>query len=156
MPVTKEYTTIFRTHRHHIGMVLDQESCWEWRGVVTSDGTPICRHKDSSTSVPKVMWGHVFVKSKKHWPRSKNVSRSGDNELCVRPSHMYLEDIVERGKVLNKHHKLHENIGPVMKKLTREQAMEIRFSKEPNKVLAQRYGVAKCTISAIQHRRFWR
>lgn len=83
------------------------------------------------------------------------VRHSCDNPLCVNPLHLSIgmplenmNDKARRGRVRGE-----RNSRAI---LTEAEALAIRSSREPLKVLAERYGVARVTIMAIRYRRNWR
>ena len=142
--------TAFRLFRHLIQMHLDPESCWNWLGVVTQDGNPLWKFNETSTTATRLLWHYVF---KEPFKKRLVICASCENKLCMRPSHLYRDDV----RSVTLAHGRQTNIIPaVCKKITREQANEIRFSREPIKKLMAKYGLSYSGVYAIKSRRYWK
>lgn len=86
------------------------------------------------------------------------VRHTCDNPPCQNRSHWLkgsqvenVQDCVTRGRTYDRHGQSNPNA-----KLTEEGVKEIRASQAARQVLADQYGVSKCTISAIKQGRTWK
>lgn len=146
----------FRQNRWRILTILDQESCWEVIGPVTSDGHPIFKFNETSTTARKIVYCFAFGRK---WKRGhRYILRDHcENCLCVRPSHVYRESLKSFHNEENKNGK--KNLTSFKRthlKIDRQAAMMIRFSKEPARVLAKRFNISVSGVYAIKSRRYWK
>jgi hypothetical protein len=130
--------------------------CWEWTGYrdphgygrLNIDGTPILAHRISWQihNGPITPYLHILHKC--------------DNPKCVRPKHLFLGNQASNNadmKAKGRHNpgvSRGEDHG--CSKLTAEQALEIRASKEKGKVLAERYGISLTNVYDIKNGKIWR
>ncbi len=86
-----------------------------------------------------------------------------DNRACINPEHWEpgtprdnVYDMIHRGGMVDitKYHARGEQINTA--KLTTKEVIEIRESREPNRILAEKYGVEKRNIWCIKSRRTWK
>lgn len=150
---SKHNKTLFRLVRHLIAMRLDPESCWQWLGSVTKDGHPKYRVDDTCVVVSRIVLRFAF--GKKISPKYM-ACRSCENNLCLRPGHLYLEPASNITSINGKKCKENLELCRSQYKLTREQALEIRFSKKPVTELMVEYGISKAGVYAIKSRKYWK
>jgi hypothetical protein len=142
--------------------VVKTDACWLWVGAVDEDCTGYKRGKfrfrGKTCNTGKVIWIFTFGDP----PKGLEVCHTCDNGLCVRPHHLFLGTHEEnmqdcgrkgrqpgnRGLLFGTKHPLH--------KLTSEEVTEIRrLQEQPQKQLAEIYGVSVATIQDIQSGRTW-
>lgn len=151
--------------------VVDEHGCWHLR---TARGRPMPRDKRHQIHV----YGHASRMSatRAAWQFAGNpapgpgevVARTCASYDCVNPDHLTVRTRPEQMQITQERlgpiwHTLHR-IGTTRavqtkhpsRKLTQEIAREIRRSKEPCSVLAERFGIAKSRAIAIKAGRAWR
>jgi len=148
-----------------------KKGCWLWQGGKTRDGygkfqvsrtySPTGRFR--TTRAHHVAW---FLSHGEWPPQNLQVRHTCDTPLCVRPDHLLLgtlvdnvRDMVERGR---RGHGNQTNHARGEKcpwtKLTQKQVLRIRAATQAGATrlsLAQKFGVAACTINDIVRRRSW-
>jgi DNA-binding transcriptional regulator YiaG len=120
--------------------------CWLWLQSLGSHG-----YGQASMPGARVTTAHrvsyiAFVGS---IPDGMLVQHSCDNKWCVNPEHLSLG--TDKTNSDDKHKKGRANLesrvfANVVRKLTQEQIAEIRRSKEPQRKLANRYGVSQRSV----------
>jgi hypothetical protein len=127
IPLEKRYT------------VDEDTGCWLWVGKRTADG------RGEFMRNGRRYYGYrVFYEmANGPIPEGLVIDHRCENPPCVNPEH--LEAVPQR---------INARRGGAAK-LTEEQVAEIRASDELQRVLAERYGVAACTISNILAGRRW-
>lgn len=132
---------------------LDENQCWEWTGS-KEDGYGRLRVKD-----------HLYIATRLVWkitrgtdPGSRLVLHACDNPGCCNPGHLLLGSHVDNNQ--DRERKGRGNhavgVGHGQSKLSEADVKAIYKSKEPNSVLAGRYGVSDVAIGAVKHGRTWR
>ena len=124
--------------------------CWIWLGRLTDDGYGILDVDVKGKLAHRLAW----EMESDSIPDGMEVCHHCDNPRCVRVSHLFLgthqENIADRDR---------KERGGVAK-LTKSQVAEIRriysHGSITQKELAARYGVARCTISAITTGTNWK
>jgi hypothetical protein len=152
--ISMKFKNIFRQIRPDIRTILDDESCWNWLGQKSSHGDPIVQYQTAkgrkSESVQRVIWKYLFKQITKYWV----VCNSCENDLCCRPSHMYLE---KKSDIVLCYGVQDANLTNRRKVLTVQQASEIRFdNKLSYSELAQKYKCSKSLVHAIKKRLQWK
>jgi hypothetical protein len=142
--------------------------CWEWTGAKNAYGYGAFNAGPDFDR--KVMAAHRFSWIIHHGssiPPKMDICHHCDNPKCVRPDHLFLgtrqdnvNDMMKKGRYVKgrrpsgpDHYSKIRGFG---KKLTSEQAMEIRASSLSCKELAEKYSVSSSTISEIRHFKSWR
>src|SRR3972149_12256458 len=138
------------------------DECWEWVGAKTPLG-----------------YGHLSIKRKKvyahriafflangYLPAGLCVLHKCDNPGCVNPNHLWLgtykdntHDMFEKGRGNRTGKLVRKPFRGQAKKLTLEQAREIRAAYIPNRNvsdLAKKYGVSKSLICRIAKGKTWK
>lgn len=89
-------------------------------------------------------------------PEGMFVCHECDNGICIEPTHLFAGRPVENTADMIRKGRARRATGDkVHRKLTPSKVREIRCSEEPSRVLAQRYGVHKATISSVRRRLTW-
>ena len=134
-----------------VKVINNENSCWEWQGSINRKGygwfglgkrgnkkNPISAHRFSYM----IHYGNIGD--------GILVCHSCDNPKCVRPSHLFLgsssdntQDMIMKGR------------NDPNRKISIEQAQEIKRSKKSNRELAEKYGVCVKTISGIRNGKSW-
>ena len=128
-------------------------NCWNWLGARDRDGYGNCFQKIKP---------HRWIYQYYNGPITSDqfVCHSCDNPACVNPQHLWLgtlqdnhQDMMKKGR-----HGYGRFPGSQNKsaKLTEQQVLEIRALPGPNRLIAEKYGVSKCTIDEIRARKTWR
>ena len=136
---------------------IEVGECREWQGYF-GNGTPQVSNNGEMVSVRRLftelLGGQI---SKGYYVPKCN------NKTCVNPDHTVFHTVSVHLKkaakiaVLNptRRIKIQINKRATVAKLTQEKADEIRYSDEPSRVLAQRYGVDKSVICRIRKGNAW-
>jgi hypothetical protein len=132
--------------------VTPADGCWNWRASVGNHGYGQLTYLQQKYTAHRLSWelhrGPI--------PDDLCVLHHCDNRRCVNPDHLFLgtrtenlEDMTAKGRRVRgeKHGRA---------KLTEAEVIEIRASKDPQRVIAARYGVTPGAIALIQSRRHWR
>lgn len=121
--------------------------CWIWQGVKLPKGygvffVPKAFRDRSAESMTAHRAAYMLFKGK--IPEKAIVCHACDNPSCVNPEHLFLgdnssnmRDCASKGRINTA-------------KLTPSDVIEIRNSREPVSLLAQRFGVTGATISAVK------
>lgn len=127
--------------------------CWDWIGACTGGGYGAFRVGLKTRPAHRVAF-ELFVGP---IPDGMQVLHSCDNPKCVNPRHLRagtqsdnVKEAFDKGRVTN------EGVNHSQHILTEKDVVAIRNSEEPQTVLADRYGVARTTISSVQIGKSWR
>jgi hypothetical protein len=128
---------------------LAENGCWQWTSTVRKPykkysyaNGEIVRHK-VKYHAHRVSW----LIHRGEIPNDMHVLHKCDNPLCVNPEHLYLGTHRNNMRDMSIRNRAH------WRKITNEQALEIRASNETLKVLATKYGVHPSSIWYIRKRR---
>lgn len=125
---------------------LDQ--CWLWQGPVNGGpGNYGYIYYDGRKQM-----AHRFgweVHHNKKIPEGKVISHKCNNPQCVSPYHCELATQKQ-----NVQYMMASNRDRIGRKLTHQDVMEIRRSKEKGVELAKRYGVSSTTITTIRKHKY--
>lgn len=122
------------------------EACWIWKGSFNSNGYGW--HFIGSERI----YAHVFALTRKQLKPSPNhfACHTCDNPACVNPNHLYwgtpqenMTDMYNRKR--NGQHK-------ILKKLSKEQVIEIYNATGTMRDIATRYGVSRQTVCNIKNK----
>jgi hypothetical protein len=148
-----------RFERHYIPEPMS--GCFIWTAAVTPDGYGLLAKERSHLSGGSAM----FLAHRASWELHRgpiidglHVLHNCDNPYCVNPDHLFLgthsdnmKDSVAKGRKNNAKGVAHGGA-----KLTEEQALEIKYSKESGAALAKRFGVWPTLIHKIRHGKAWK
>jgi hypothetical protein len=135
---------------------LSESGCWLWTGTTRKPskkyvyryGVIRVKHGARGCGVPSEFMRAYKVSWMLHCsdiPAGAHVLHKCNNPMCVNPDHLYLGDHKTNMRDMalsGRHGKL---------KVTNAQALEIRASKEPTKVLCERYGLERSTVKGIRN-----
>lgn len=135
------------------------ENCWVWTGAINSQGRPNFGVASYVTDLAhRVAWALVIGRI----PEGMLVCHKCDNELCVRPSHLFLGTYLDNNR--DRHSKgrdgdhTGENNGRA--KLTEERVKEIRDlytnGRLSQEAIARRFGIKQVAVSRIVRRVSWK
>ena len=147
MELTEEETKRFWDKINKLG----PGDCWEWTAAKASGyGHVTIRGKNKRAH--RVMWelkvGPI--------PDGLCVLHHCDNRACVNPQHLFLGTKADNTRdMISKNRDRIVGVKNTQSKLTPYDVVEIRESPEIQRVLADRYGVARETISAVKTRQNW-
>lgn len=140
-------------------LVNKSEGCWLWAGSVSSWGYGrfgLSHRKNVTASRLAWILTHGSI------PEGQCVLHKCDVPACCNPDHLFLgthqdnmTDKTRKGRQA-RNFGMHAGEKSPTAKLTQEQVLEIRQSKEKLLVLANRYGVAFQTISKVRNGNRWR
>lgn len=122
------------------------DDCWLWTGGRTSDGYGVF-----SVRNPIVKTAHrymVELMRGERLERGIDASHTCETRHCVNPRHLVAETHLEN---CQRRRTFARGFASPRRKLTWEQALEIRSSPEPLRVLVERYQSNTYTIWAIKH-----
>jgi len=123
------------------------DECWPWKAGRTSDGYGIfCVRK------PHIKTAHRYmaeVVRRERLPYGMDASHTCHNRLCVNPRHILVES--HRDNCLRRTNYARKGVPSPRRKLTWEQALDIRSSRSRIKDLSEYYKVNPYTIWAIKH-----
>lgn len=124
--------------------------CWIWTGQTDARSYgrfSLPRRGSGAALAHRFMWGLVYG----YVPRDRNVLHHCDNPPCVRPDHLFLgtqadnvADMLRKGRCPTGMRRRHT-------KLTDQQVIEIRASREPQRAAAQRYGISGGHVCDIRN-----
>jgi hypothetical protein len=134
--------------------------CWLWLGAVDKDGYG--KTSDSASGLKRYVRAHrlVYELLVGSIPEGENLLHSCDNPYCVNPDHLWPGS--QADNVRDRDRKGRTNRAPCPGEknnraiLNEAKVIEIRASKEPLKVLADRYGVSVPCIKGVRGRVNWK
>lgn len=127
--------------------------CWDWMGTTDARGYGVLKVGDKTMKAHRLsVWFHTGVQPQLF------VLHTCDNTRCVNPEHLYEGTQLENMRDKSARGRCNQPCGEnhYKCKLTESMVREIRSSKEPQKVLASKYGVPQPNISSIITRRSWK
>ena len=129
------------------------DGCIEWTEGRTNEGYGYKRHEGKSWLAHRWAW------MMKHGPIPEGlcVLHRCDNPPCVNVDHLFLGTRVDNNndKMAKGRHVTSPGERNGSAKLTVEQVREIRASTATHRVLAERYGISRTSISYIKNRVNW-
>lgn len=154
-------------------VVRRSRGCWGWNGVKNAAGYGVM-HSLRINGERSRLFAHRFSYeiNFSFIPEGLYVCHRCDNPECTRPSHLFLgttadntHDSMRKGRNsppprAPQHFQNKDNwkrgSGHYAARLTEDQVREIRGSSERTTDVAERFGVAKTTISMIRRGRTWK
>ena len=130
--------------------------CWEWKGYRALLGYGRVKFRAGETQMSHRI---AYLLANGEHPESMFVCHRCDNPPCCNPNHLFLgthldnmKDMAAKGRsgsngVIGENH--------AKARFTAETALEVYRSLEPNKVLAERFGVTAAAVYNIRHGRAW-
>lgn len=153
-------STKVKFDRHWVGE--PNSGCWLWDGHTHSNGYGQFSLGHSKSA--KKMGAHraSYLLHRGEIPGGMQVCHRCDVKCCVNPAHLFLgsgadnmRDAVRKGRMRGS-----ENVPRGERnhksKLSEASVREIRASREPAIVLAQRYGVSKVSLWKVRTWRMWK
>lgn len=130
--------------------VKTESDCFEWQGAKNKAGYGLIYFNKSQVLAHRFLYQLLNPTID---ITGKVILHMCDNPLCVNPDHLKLgtqqENIVDCS--------LKGRWGaPRYSKLTKEQAIEIKYSLLPNRVFVEKYNVTKQLISEIRNNKIWK
>lgn len=138
----------------HVKIINDNDSCWEWRACVKSNGYGHIRVDGKNVHVHKFSYelAHGEI------PKGMFVLHSCDNRKCVRPKHLFLgtqkvniQDMVSKGRDNPLRGENHPKA-----KITNEAASLIKHSGLSYREEANKWGLSIRMICRIRTGKSWR
>jgi hypothetical protein len=132
------------------------EGCWDWRGRTHTEGYGVLSYRDGPRRLHPTAHRMSWELFRGEIPEGLDVLHTCDRKICVQPAHLYLgtqadntRDAVQRGQ-----HPIGERHARA--RLTAADVITIRNSNETHEALAERYGIAKASISAVRRGLTWK
>lgn len=119
-------------------------ACWEWQGGTMSNGYGV-----ASIGKSKTQLAHRFVAGLTQDITNRVVMHTCDNKLCVRPSHLIVDD--QKANMRDMYNKNRQN-----SKLNPNAVRDIRTGRLSRIEYCQKYGVSEHTIGEVQRRYTWK
>lgn len=135
--------------------VEKSEGCWEWTSYRAPKGYGRASYRDIGVAAHRLSYeinvGPI--------PDGLMVCHKCDNPPCVRPDHLFLgtnaenqRDASRKGRLKGRHAgELHPTA-----RLTERDVLAIRRSRDPIRVIAQTYGIARSTVTSVRSGRSWK
>lgn len=121
--------------------------CWNWNGSLYHKGAGDFYWNSVRLTSYRASWLIHYG-----WlPTNRFICHTCDNRRCVNPDHLFVGDAMANNRDMHQ-----KGRGVIRSKLNYSQVCEIRKSKEPPEVIAQRYGVCRRTIRFILSGVSWR
>lgn len=127
--------------------VRKTDACWPWTGAQDKDGYGVFSHEKNQYRAP----AFALKLDGRPVPNGMMACHTCDNPICVRPDHLYpgtpkqnVADMMERGRANH------------AKKLTAEQAIQIRNMAGDHGEIAAAFGVSRSNVSQIKEGKIWR
>lgn len=125
--------------------------CWEWTGPTGAFG-----YGNTSANCMTFRANRVaYMIAKGPIPADLHILHSCHNRLCVNPDHLSAGTVQQNAKDREMYGKNSLGEGNGQSKLTEQDVIAIRLSKDRPSVLAKRYGVHPSTIYCARTGRKW-
>lgn len=128
--------------------------CWNFNGVITSDGYGQLWHEGRARRAHRAVYEHYFGAIEE----GGLACHKCDNRRCVNPHHIYIgtaadnnRDVRERGQP----GKAKRGVEHHNAKLCPDDVLKIRGGGQPQRQLAREFGVSQTTVSEIQRGLIW-
>lgn len=138
------------------------DGCWIWTGSASSKnynngggyGQISIRENGKLKNIKTHRLSYEIEYGK--IPENKFVLHSCDNTRCCNPKHLFIGNNQDNvNDMVNKNRNIKGETHP-MHKISENDVIFIRASKEKTKYLSEKYGIAKCTIRRIRSKKLWR
>jgi hypothetical protein len=140
-----------------------EDECWPWSGSIGSDGYGKAKRLGKTLRAHRLVYSYY----KGEIPANHFVCHSCDNPLCVNPRHLWTG--THKENELDKTNKGRRSPSPSIShpntlsrgenhhkaKLKNNDVDHILQSKEPTKILVQKYNVSRTTIQRIRKGLSW-
>ena len=143
--------------RFSMRVLKAENGCWNWQSGTDQDGYGLFMGNVLGVRFKRAHRFSWAYHNQKLIPPGMEILHSCDNPRCVNPEHLSLGTALQ-----NQRDKWARGRGGAQQgeshwkcRLTEAQVREIRASKEPQDVLAARYGITQSGISGIIRRRSW-
>lgn len=135
-----------------------KRECWEWQGTLYQNGYGmVCLRRGHRKTflAHRVSW---MVHNGKAVPNRMMICHTCDNRWCVNPHHLYAGTGKDNNTDTIRRKRGNRKMGSrcSWSKLTERDVLEMRRSKERNKVLAERFKLDPSTISQIRAGLRWK
>jgi hypothetical protein len=131
---------------------LGPDDCWPWLGVATNFGHGRITIR-TKFIVTRILYAIVFGSN----PGDLCVLHRCDNPKCCNPKHLFLgtdrDNNFDKERKNRANHPRGTNNG--RSKLTKAKVVAIRKANEPQRILADRYGISQTQISKIKLKQSW-
>jgi len=125
--------------------------CWRWTGSQDKDGYGILTYGKRTYRAPRL----ALRFDGRPVPTGKYACHHCDNPACVRPDHLYHGTPKQNSKDAATRDRAIRGERQHMAKLTEAAVREIRASRTPDLVLAQKFGVSRSAVSLARAGRTW-
>lgn len=129
--------------------------CWIWLGAPTPKGYGQYRKKGQK---PQQAHRASWTVYNGPIPEGMQVCHKCDVPSCINPAHLFLgtpadnsADMVRKGRSSKQ-----RGMAASRARLTDQEVLAIRSSKETPSALASKYGISRCHVSNIRRRYCWR
>lgn len=131
------------------------EGCWLWTGKTIYDGYGYMRMGGNPERVHKISLQLHLSREIQEGMMVCHTPQVCHNRLCVNPNHLREATNIDNcnDKIIDGTQQIGEKAANV--KLTEAQVIAIRDDTRTHKQIAEEYGVARTTISAIKRRESW-
>jgi len=147
--------------------VNPETMCWEWLGTLSRGSKKqygTIKVDKKSVGAHRYSWE---IHNETKIPQSMIVMHKCDNPKCVNPMHLVLGthaenmvDMVSKGRQAKgasfRNRQPAKGSKNGLSKLTEDQAKEIFNDKNPQRQIAQRYGVSQAVVHNIKSKKTWK
>ena len=129
--------------------------CWNWQGSLNTWHYGQIKINKKTTLVHRIIYEYFYGNIPEDKPF---ILHDCDNPKCCNPMHLYAGTNQDNSNDKIKRNRANYSYGEQNKnsKLTKNQVIEIRTSKETQITMAKRFNVARSTISAIRIYKTWK
>lgn len=126
-------------------------SCWNWIGALKDKRYGVYSYNDKKERTHRVSWMLHYGDI----PEGLCVLHKCDNMLCINPDHLFLGTKGDNARDRNNKGRTPKGSAHPRAKLTEQDVLSIRESKEGRRNLAKKFGVSADHITNIIGRRKW-
>ncbi len=127
--------------------------CWNWTGCLINNGYGQTRFDNKKQYVHRI----IYQKLCGPIPEDKPfVLHKCDNRKCCNPKHLYTGTSQNNSDDMVKRCRSTAGEKNINAKLTEKQIIEIRASKDSQRIIAKRFRVSYTTIQNIRRRKTWK
>lgn len=139
------------------------EACWPWTASRKAKGYGVFQSKRFTGAHSKNAHRVAYERAFGPIPDGLLVCHSCDNPPCVNPAHLFLgtpadnaADSARKGRHWSATRRAEWAAKRSASKLAQEDALAIRVSTEPARVLAHRFGVDESTVRRVRRGDSWK